>query len=123
MRKFKRFFSLLRIIRFLVQTGSVWVFNKTWSIISLDNLNVVHSFLISSRLLKQDNATSIALIPKVPNLTQVKDFRTISCCNAVFKCIAKIIANRVQSVLLDLLSLFQSSFIEGRNINDNILLS
>jgi len=123
MRKFKRFFSLLRIIRFLVQTGSVWVFNKTWSIISLDNLNVVRSFLISSRLLKQDNATSIALIPKVPNLTQVKDFRTISCCNTVFKCIAKIIANRVQSVLLDLLSLFQSSFIEGRNINDNILLS
>jgi hypothetical protein len=123
MRKFKRFFSLLRIIRFLVQTGSVWVFNKTWSIISLDNLNVVRSFLISSRLLKQDNATSIALIPKVPNLTQVKDFRTISCCNTVFKCIAKIIANRVQSVLLDLLSLFQYSFIEGRNINDNILLS
>jgi hypothetical protein len=102
---------------------SMGFFNKTWSIISLDNLNVVHSFLISSRLLKQDNATSIALIPKVPNLTQVKNFRTISCCNTVFKCIAKIIANRVQSVLLDLLSLFQYSFIEGRNINDNILLS
>jgi hypothetical protein len=40
-----------------------------------------------------------------------------------YKCIAKLIANRIKGVLPDLVGPFQSTFIEGRNISDNILLS
>jgi len=42
------------------------------------------------------NATTIALIPKVANPSRVKDFMPISYCNTSYKCIAKIIANRVE---------------------------
>jgi hypothetical protein len=48
------------------------------------------------------NATFIALISKVPNPSRVKDFRLISCCNIIYEYVAKIITNRVKSVLLDL---------------------
>jgi hypothetical protein len=69
------------------------------------------------------NTTTISLNPKVPYPTRVKDFRPISYYNTVYKCIAKIIANRLKRVLLDLVGQFQSAFIERRNINDNILLT
>jgi len=51
-------------------------FKKAWSIVSRDTINVVWSFFNSGQLLKQVNATTIALNPKVPNPSRVKDFMT-----------------------------------------------
>ena len=98
-------------------------FKKAWSVVGDDFLRAIRSFFSSGRLLKQVNATVVALIPKVPNPSTVGDFRPISCCNTIYKCIAKIIANRVQMVLPDVVSPFQSAFVAGRRISDNILLS
>ena len=74
-------------------------------------------------MLKEVNATAIALIPKIPNPDKLKDFRPISCCNTVYKCIAKILANRLRNVLSHLVGLHQTAFISGRRIGDNILLA
>jgi len=41
----------------------------------------------------------------------------------VYKCMAKLIANRIKGVLADLVGPFQAAFVKGRNISDNILLS
>jgi hypothetical protein len=98
----------------------VGFFKRAWSIIGPDTINVVRSFFISGQLLKEVNATSKYLIPKVSNPSHVQDFRPISCCTSIYKCIAKIFANRIR-VLPDLIGLFQSAFIENRNISDNIL--
>ncbi|XP_022843180.1 uncharacterized protein LOC111366706 [Olea europaea var. sylvestris] len=81
------------------------------------------SFFDSSNLLKQVNATTIALVPKIPNPSQVKDFRPISCCNIIYKCVAKLIANRVKMVLPDIVGPQQIAFVKGRHIIDNILFS
>jgi hypothetical protein len=67
------------------------------------------------------NTTHIALIPKVATLGCVTDFRPISLCNIIYKLISKVLANRLKVVLLDIISCFQSAFIPGRMINDNIL--
>jgi len=77
-------------------------FKKTWSIVGSDTINVIQSFFFSGRLLKQVNATTISLIPKVPNPSKVMEFRPISCCNTIYKCIAKLIANRIKGLLSNL---------------------
>jgi hypothetical protein len=43
--------------------------------------------------------------------------------NTIYKSIAKLIANRIKGVLLDLVGHFQLAFVKERNISDNILLS
>ena len=84
---------------------SVGFFKKSWSIVGLDTINASRSFFSRGRLLKQVNATTIHLIPKVPNPSKIKYFRPISCCNTIYKCIAKLIANRIKGVLSDLVGL------------------
>ena len=70
-----------------------------WHIVGEDVINVVSSFFQTCRMLKEMNATSIFLVPKVVNPTRLTDFRPISCCNTVYKCIAKILADRIKVVL------------------------
>lgn len=57
--------------------------------------------------------------PKFPNPSLLKDFRR---CNTIQKCIAKILANRMKIVLPCLVGKFQTAFVKGRRIGDNILL-
>lgn len=64
----------------------------------------------------------LSLIPKIPAPSTVKDFRSIACCNMVHKCVNKILANRIQSVLPSLITSSQSAFVKGLSIVDNILL-
>ena len=94
-----------------------------WHIVGEDVINAVSSFFQTRRMLKEMNATSISLIPKVANPTRLTDFRLISCCNTVYKCIAKILAGRIEVVLPSLVGPYQTAFILGWRISDNILLS
>lgn len=80
---------------------NTYFFKKAW-LCGESFLSVVKSFLNSGRLLKQVSSTAVALIPKIPNASNLKDFRPISCCNVVYKCITKVIANRLKEVMSDL---------------------
>ncbi|GKB74189.1 hypothetical protein Tco_0935601 [Tanacetum coccineum] len=55
--------------------------------------------------------------------SKINDYRPISCCNVIYKCISKIITNRIKNGLDDVVSVNQSAFIPGRSISDNILLT
>ncbi|GJW77890.1 hypothetical protein Tco_0139572 [Tanacetum coccineum] len=98
-------------------------FKEAWDIISVDICKVVKEFFTNGTLLKEVNHTTIALILKVATPLRINDFRPISCYNVLFKCISKIISNRVKGSLADLVSLNQSAFVPGRRISDNILLT
>nr|GEV42320.1 hypothetical protein [Tanacetum cinerariifolium] len=98
-------------------------FKEAWDIVGKDVILVVREFFINGKLLKELNHTIIALIPKVSTPARVNDFRPISCCNVLFKCISKIIANRIKSSLKVLIIPNQSVFVPRRSIADNILLT
>ena len=69
-------------------------FKRIWHIVGEDVIKVVSSFFQTRRMLKEMNVTSISLIPKVANPMRLIDFHPISCCNTVYKCIAKILAGK-----------------------------
>ncbi|KAK3193378.1 hypothetical protein Dsin_024688 [Dipteronia sinensis] len=97
-------------------------FKITWDIVGKDVISDVQKFFRSGLLLKELNATILALVPKVPNPSKMKDLRPVSCCNSLYKIIPKIIANMIKPCLLDIISPSQSSFAAGKSIGDNILL-
>ncbi|CAH1434531.1 unnamed protein product [Lactuca virosa] len=49
--------------------------------------------------------------------------RPISCCSVIYKCISKVIVGRIRKHLGSIVADNQSTFILGRSITDNILLS
>ncbi|GJU42757.1 hypothetical protein Tco_1195714 [Tanacetum coccineum] len=98
-------------------------FKTAWDVVVDDVPNATCEFFRNGNLLKELNHTTIALILKVKSPTSVNDYRPISCCNVLFKCISKIIANRIKHSLKLLISPNQSAFIPGRSITDNMLLT
>lgn len=58
---------------------------------------------------------------KVKHPVTPKEYRPISLCNVVFRIITKTIANRVKTILPNIISDSQSAFIPGRSINDNAM--
>ena len=95
---------------------TVHFFKKAWHIVKGDVLADIHSFFFSSKLLGEVNATIITLVPKVPNYSTMSVFRLFSCCNIIYKCITKLLANRLKACLDILMSPTQTAFIPGRSI-------
>ncbi|GJS24848.1 hypothetical protein Tco_0453480 [Tanacetum coccineum] len=98
-------------------------FKKSWDIVGGEITNAIRDFFSNGKLLKVLNHAIISLIPKVSTPAKINDYRPISCCNVLFKCISKVIANRIKEDLGDLVSINQSDFVPGRRISDNILLT
>nr|GEU99310.1 hypothetical protein [Tanacetum cinerariifolium] len=97
-------------------------FKGAWSIVGAKFSQAILDFFSNGKLLKEINPTIIALVPKSQTPKRVYDFRPVSCCNIVYKCISKIIANRIKGSLNSLVDDCQT-FIPSRQISDNILLS
>ena len=94
-----------------------------WDIVGPLFCFAVKDFFEHSVMNKGANSTLIALIPKHPAADSMKDFRPISLCTMVYKCISKILASRLKILLPSLIDHAQSAFIPGRQISDNILMA
>jgi hypothetical protein len=67
------------------------------------------------------NATIITLVPKKLIPSTMGDYRPISCCNLIYKCVTKILANSLVPCLDGIISSNQTAF--NRSISENILLA
>ena len=97
-------------------------FKKSWDVIGEDFCLAMQNFFESGALLKQINHSIIALIPKSANASYALDFHSISCCNVIYKVIAKILAMRLSHALATIISPMQNAFLGGRLMADNIHL-
>ena len=98
-------------------------FKKSWDVVGDEVTKAVLDFFSNGQILKQINHTILALVPKIDTPNTVLDYRPISCCNVLYKCISKIITDRLKGSLGLLVNINQSAFVPGRKISDNILLT
>ena len=69
------------------------------------------------------NSTFLTLIPKREGANKLEFFRPIALCNAVYKVIAKLIAERLKKWLPIIISEEQGGFVAGRQILDGVVIA
>lgn len=102
---------------------SVEFFISCWSVVGPEVTAAILEFFSSGKLLKQWNATTLVLIPKIQNASKVSDFRPISCLNTLYKVISKLLAGRLKEILPEVITNSQSAFLPGRLLSENVLLA
>ncbi|XP_019246442.1 PREDICTED: uncharacterized protein LOC109226094 [Nicotiana attenuata] len=97
-------------------------YKAAWKIVGWDVTATVIEFFQNGHFLKQLNSTVIALIPKVEAPEEASQYRPISCCNVLYKCISKLICNRLKVVVNQLVADNQSAFVQERSMLHNVLI-
>jgi hypothetical protein len=94
-----------------------------WDTIGNDILEVCQSALNSGTLHRDLNIGTLCLLPKGGDKTSLRNWRPITLLGSVYKCIAKLLARRIQPWLMQLVRPNQTGFMKGRSIIDNVFLA
>lgn len=97
-------------------------FKSSWDIVGKEVVQAVNEFFTTHSLPKNLSTTVLVLIPKVSSPSSANDFRPIACCSTIYKCVAKLICNRMNMVLPNIISDNQGAFIKGGSLAHNILI-
>lgn len=98
-------------------------FKALLNTVGKDLCNAVKEFFNNGKMLGEINTTLISLVPKCSIPIKITDYGPIACYNVVYKCVSKVLTNRLKGVLKKLVDENQSAFIEGRHISENIMLA
>lgn len=98
-------------------------YQSCWGIIKEDLVLAVQDFFKGMQQPRGWTRSLLILIPKTEGASQWREFRPISLCNVSSKIVSKILANRINRLLPNLISPWQAGFVPGRGIVDNILLA
>jgi hypothetical protein len=89
-----------------------------WSIISKDVCAMIQDFFDEKISLESINSSFITLIPKIDTPVSASDFRPISLLNSILKIVTKLLANRLQKIILKIVHKNQYGFLKNRSIQD-----
>lgn len=95
----------------------------SWSVVGRDVVSAILFFFSNLHMPRFVNSTAISLVLKFPGASKVTDFRPISCCNILYKCISKMLTSRLKRIIPSIISDNQCAFVPKRNIGDNIMLA
>ena len=98
-------------------------FQGFYDLVKEDLLKAVQESQRAEKVLGALNSTFLALIPKKQNPSSFEEFRPISCCNMVYKIIAKIIAQMLKPILSNIITKEQFGFLFNRQIHDAVSLA
>ena len=90
--------------------------NKCWPIIEHDFLHLIQAFYDGQISLENINGSLITIIPKMISPQGPDDFRPISLTNTCLKFLTKLLANRLQKVILQCIHKNQYGFLKSRSI-------
>ncbi|XP_062094229.1 uncharacterized protein LOC133800289 [Humulus lupulus] len=82
----------------------------------------IFDFFESGVLPEEVNMATICLVPKIETPTKAGDYRPIASCNAIYKCISKMLCGRLATVLPSLVHQNQGAFAKNRLLAHNILI-
>lgn len=95
---------------------------RHWSLFSTDLTHAIGEVFLSQKAPVNWLHSQIVLIPKTDEPKTPRDYRPITIGNIIYRLLMKIIANRLQPYMAELISNNQTAFIRGRNIADNTVL-
>ena len=101
---------------------SALFFQKYWNMMGNKVVAACLDVLNNGAEVGNLNETYVVLIPKKKQSVRVSDFCPINLCNMIYKIITKALANRLKLTLDEVISPFQSAFIPGRLIMDNVMV-
>jgi len=87
------------------------LFKQAWLKIKDLACLAVLNFFKNGSLPHYVSATKLIVLPKVQHPQEATEFRPISCCNVLFKCIAKMLCQRIEEVLPSIIDLYQAAFV------------
>jgi hypothetical protein len=91
---------------------------KCWPVLALDFYELCDKFYERSICLESSNGSYVTLIPKLSSPISVGDYRPISLLNTSMKILTKLLANRLQLVITNLVHQNQYGFLKARTIQD-----
>ncbi|KAL2900666.1 hypothetical protein RDABS01_025748 [Bienertia sinuspersici] len=97
-------------------------FKSSWSIVGEDVVHALRDFFSNGKLLREVSVTTLTLVPKTQAPSILGDYRPIACCSTIYKCISKLICQRLSLILPDIISLTQGAFVSCRSIMHNALI-
>ncbi|XP_039006913.1 uncharacterized protein LOC120134548 [Hibiscus syriacus] len=98
-------------------------FQQNWSTMEEDVVRFVKEFFENGILPDGAKRTLLVLIPKIELPEKFSQFRPISLCLVPYKIITKILVKHLKPFLPEWVSENQVSFVQGRNITDNVILA
>jgi hypothetical protein len=84
---------------------------------------MVTEFFRTCKLPKDISSSFVALIPKNKNPASFSVCRPISLIHGLYKTMAKLLFSRLRTVMSDIISVNQSTFIAGRQILDGFIIA
>jgi hypothetical protein len=91
---------------------------KCWSTIKQDYYDLCEAFHQGNLCMQSINNSYNTLVPKKDSPETINDFRAISFLNSSAKLITKLLADRLQQVIMNLIHENQYGFIKSRSIQD-----
>ena len=102
-------------------TMTFWLF--CWDVVKPEILGHFREFYLNGTFQRSLISTFLLLIPKKEGAEDLRDFRPISLVGSVYKLLAKVLPNRLKSVMGEVISDSQQAFVQGRQILDAVLIA